>query len=71
MSQGLSFFHLMIGHQREQLVFVGSTECSCAVGPCVARDDSLGVRKGQNHLVDDLRLDLVAEVVVGYVQAHV
>lgn len=65
MCQGLRFLHVVIGHQCQQLVFVGPAECPGAVGPRVARDDSLGIGERQHHLVDDRRLDLVPEVVVG------
>lgn len=71
MCLGLRFLHVVIGHQCQQLVFVGPAECPGAVGPRVARDDRFGIGERQHHLVDHLGLDLMAEVVVGYVQAHV
>ena len=70
-SQGLSFLHMVIGHQCQQLVLVGPGQCPGAVGPRVARDDSLGIGERLHHPVDHLGLDLMAEVVVGYVQAYV
>ena len=65
------FLHVVIGHQCQQLVLVGPGQCPGAVGPRVARDDSLGIGERQHHPVDHPGLDLMAEVVVGYVQAHV
>lgn len=65
------FLHVVIGHQCQQLVLVGPAERPGAVGPRVARDDSLGIGERQHHLVDHPGLDLMAEVVVGYVQAYV
>lgn len=62
---------MVIGHQCQQLVLVGPAECPGAVGPRVARDERLGVRERQHHLVDHLGPNLMAEVVVGYVQAYV
>lgn len=71
MCQGLRFLHVVIGHQCQQLVLVGPAECPGAVGPRVARDDNLGIGERQHHPVDHLGLDFMAEVVVGYLQAHV
>lgn len=62
---------MVIGHQCQQLVLVGPGQCPGAVGPRVARDDSLGIGERQHHPVDHLGPDLMAEVVVGYVQAHI
>lgn len=70
-SQGLSFLHVVIGHQCQQFVLVGPGQCPGAVGPRVARDDCFGIRERQHHLVDHLGPNLMAEVVVGHVQAHV
>lgn len=61
----------MIGHQREQVQLVGTPERLGAVGSCVAGDDRLGIRVGGHDCIDDLGLDLMAEVIVRHVQAHV
>lgn len=71
MRQGSGFLHVVIGHQCQQLVLVGPGQRPGAVGPRVARDDSLGIGERQHHLVDHLGPDLMAEVVVGHVQTHV
>lgn len=62
---------MVIGHQCQQLVLVGPAERPGAVGPRVARDDSLGIGERPHHPVDHFRLDLMAEVIVRHVQAHV
>ena len=62
---------MVICHQGKKPVLVGTSEGAYAVGPRVARDDSLGIGERQHHPVDHPGLDLMAEVVVGYVQAHV
>lgn len=71
MSQGSGFLHVVIGHQCQQLVLARPAERPGAVGPRVARDERLGIGERQHHLVDHPGLDLMAEVVVGHVQAHV
>lgn len=62
---------MMVRHQREQAQLVGAPQRPGAVRPRVAGDDSLGIRVSSDDCIDDLRLDLMAEVVVGHVQAHV
>ncbi|MCI7306442.1 MAG: hypothetical protein MR522_09330 [Trueperella sp.] len=58
---------MMIGHQREQAQLVGSPQRPGAVGPRVAGDDRPGVRVSSHDCIDDLGLDLMAEVVVRHV----
>lgn len=65
------FLHVVIGHQCQQLVLVGPGQCPGAVGPRVARDERLGIGEHQYYLVDHLGPDLMTEMVVGHVQAHV
>lgn len=62
---------MVVRHQREQAQLVGPGQCPGAVGPRVARDDCFGIRERQHHPVDHLGPNLMAEVVVGYVQAYV
>lgn len=62
---------MMVRHQRQQAQLVGAPQRPGAVRPRVAGDDSLGIRVSSDDCIDDLRLDLMAEVVIRHVQAHV
>lgn len=62
---------MMVRHQRQQAQLVGAPQRPSAVRPRVAGDDSLGIRVDSHDCIDDLRLDLMAEVVIRHVQAHV
>nr|WP_195838671.1 hypothetical protein [Schaalia hyovaginalis] len=62
---------MMICHQREQAQLVGAPQRPGAVRSRVAGDDSLGIRVSSHDCIDDLRLYLMAEVVIRHVQAHV
>lgn len=62
---------MVVRHQREQAQLVGAPERPGAVGSCVAGDDSLGIRVSSDDCIDDLGLDLMAEVIIRHVQAHV
>lgn len=65
MRQGLRFLHVVIGHQCQQLVLVGPGQCPGAVRTSVTGDDGARVRELLSHYVNDRRLDLMTQVVVG------